>query len=449
MLSNNHRSAGLSAAKETGRTCIITMVHGTWGRGFFPKEYRAGPPSWLGKLVPAARPPWFHEESVFRRRLESALQKENIPATFRIFRWSGANSVFHRARAADELNRLLASDPDNVNSIVIAHSHGGNVAFRAISQLGSRGGKIHLVTLATPFLRVFPTWSGPGFWQVASYFFVAIALGIPLSLVRLINLMPQGGLHGMPQGAPSDDWGVTVFMLIDAILAALISIPLVRLIINPSPPPAKRQLDRQTKIWAWRPFDIAEAANYDSVGPQAPDLLVIRGVDDEAALALAFGSIANAINRFALKVMWKWLYPLMSVIVSFFVLLGYLLRSGSGIDFALVLKIGGLSWVVLMASTFVLLLIPGLFNSWFAREFLIGALRCEIAADSAPDSTRARIVTLATPYQPLPIRGLFGLRSPRAESTSTISSMRHKIYNYPGCAPEIVKWVNEHFESHA
>jgi hypothetical protein len=166
MLSNDHRSARPSAAKESVRTCIITMVHGTWGRGFFPKEYMAGPRSWLGKLFPAARPPWFHEGSVFRRRLESELRKENITATFRTFRWSGANSVFHRARAADELNRLLASDPDDANSIVIAHSHGGNVAFRAISKLGSRGARINLITLATPFLRVIPTWSGPGFWQV-------------------------------------------------------------------------------------------------------------------------------------------------------------------------------------------------------------------------------------------------------------------------------------------
>ena len=424
------------------------MVHGTWGRGvIFRKDYsRKKPPSWWRELLPSGAPPWFQHGSFFRNALESELRRHNITATFRVFQWSGANSVFHRARAADELRSLLASDPDNVNSIVIAHSHGGNVAFRAILNLGSRGGKIHLVTLATPFLRVFPTWSGPGFWQVAFYFFVAIALGIPLSFVMLMNLMSQGALHRMPQGAPSDDWGVTVFILIDAILAALISIPLVRLIINPSPAPAKRQLDRQTKSWAWRPFDIAEAANYDSVGPQAPNLLVIRGVDDEAALTLAFGSIANAINRFALKVMWKWLYPLMAWIVSLILLQGYLLGPESRIDPALVQKIGGPIWLSLMVITFFLLLIPGLFNGWFGREFLIGALRCEIGADSAPDSTRARVVTLATPYQPLPMRGLFGLRPPRAEDASTISSMRHKIYNYPGCAPEIVRWIDEHIQ---
>jgi hypothetical protein len=125
--------------------------------------------------------------------LESELRKENIAATFRIFQWSGANSVFHRARAADELSNLLVSDPDNANSIVIAHSHGGNVAFRAILKLGSRGESIHLITLATPFLRVFPTWRGPDLWQVIVYFFVAIVIG---AYLLLGTLAPQGLGYG-------------------------------------------------------------------------------------------------------------------------------------------------------------------------------------------------------------------------------------------------------------
>src|SRR5262245_34070985 len=117
------------SAKETSPTCIITMVHGTWPvgiRGTIRGTLHAICP----KSFSAAPPLWFHEGSVFRSRLESELRKENIVATFRPFRWSGANSVFHRARAADKLHRLLASDPDNANSLVIAHSHGGNVAFQ-------------------------------------------------------------------------------------------------------------------------------------------------------------------------------------------------------------------------------------------------------------------------------------------------------------------------------
>jgi hypothetical protein len=137
------------------------MVHGTWGGAQASSRWhgfcraarallRASPPD----------PAWYDEGSVFRSRLESELRKENIAATFRIFQWSGGNSVRDRARAADELSSQLASDPDNANSIVIAHSHGGNVAFLAISKLGSRGANVHLITLATPFVRIFPTRHG-------------------------------------------------------------------------------------------------------------------------------------------------------------------------------------------------------------------------------------------------------------------------------------------------
>jgi len=111
------------SVNEPNRTCIITLVHGTWPYGLF---------RWHALFSALA---WFDEGSLFRSKLESELRKENIAATFRIFRWSGKNSVFSRARAADKLSSLLAFDLDNANSIVIAHSHGGNVAFRAISKL--------------------------------------------------------------------------------------------------------------------------------------------------------------------------------------------------------------------------------------------------------------------------------------------------------------------------
>jgi hypothetical protein len=420
--------------KPSSRTCTITMVHGTWGRGlFFPENYNSERRSWWNELLPDRAPPFFVEGSFFRSALESELRKQNIVATFRLFQWSGANSVFHRACAANDLSSLLASDPDSANSVVIAHSHGGNLAFRAISKLGSRGARIHLVTLATPFLRVFPTWSGPTLGQVVPYFLFATAFAFYLLRRPLMSFVPYGV------------WALVLF-IVAGVLLVTIAVLLARLIINPSPPPAKQQLDRDAKTWAGRPFRIAEAANYDSTGPCAPNLLVVRGVDDEAALILAFGSIANTVNRFTLRVMWKWLTFLVGVTAS-----GYWLETSGlirqpWIDPARVDEIGRMIWLVLMVGTFFLLVLPGLFNSRFGREFTIGALRCEIAADSAPDSIRARILTLETPYEPLPLRTpaqwllLWWQRPP------TTSRMRHKIYNYPGCAPEIAEWLNEHIQ---
>jgi len=92
-------------------------------------------------------------------------------------------------------------------------------------------------------------------------------------------------------------------------------------------------------------------------------------------------------------------------------------------------------------SALMLVAVPALFRTWFGREFLIGAARCEVATDSVPDSTPSRIITLETPYyRPFP-----WVQAEQARSST--STMHHEIYNYPGCVLEIVKWVNEHFDS--
>jgi hypothetical protein len=425
------------------------MVHGTWPIGIRGTIrdilHRICP-----KLFSAAPPLWFQEGSFFRSRLESELRKENIVPTFRLFRWSGANSVFHRARAADELNSLLASDPDSANSIVIAHSHGGNVAFRAISKLGSRGARIHLITLATPFLQVFPTWSGPSFW----FFFTAMAMGI-------FNLL------WLRFPFPKDLIAVVIFVVFASIASALV----VYFIINPSPPEAKRLLALQTNAWASRPFNLAEKTNYDSTGPHAPNLLVIRGVDDEAALGLAFVAIATRINRLALRGLWMvalllaFAAPVMLPLLQSVLLtgslgaesafdligLGYsqsglraLVRSavdkGDSTLETLRLKAYAMETFV-FAGIAIVLAVPALFNARFGREFLIGATRCEVATDSAPDSTRSRVITLQTPYYP-PVPWLQDEQS--KQTPSSASRMRHAIYNYFDCVPSIVKWINEY-----
>ena len=66
------------------------------------------------------------------------------------------------------------------------------------------------------------------------------------------------------------------------------------------------------------------------------------------------------------------------------------------------------------------LILPGLFKSAYGSEFLIGAMLCDIAADSVPDtSQRVEAITLA------PATG----------------TPRHQIYNHPQCVSEIVGWL--------
>lgn len=181
---------------------------------------------------------------------------------------------------------------------------------------------------------------------------------------------------------------------------------LVRLFINPSPPPAKRLLG-QAKTWASRPFTIAEETNYDSRGPHAPNLLVIRGVDDEATLALAFAAIATRINRVALGVIWILLSLFMFLVAWVDALALWVLKPLGHIDInspsalpeldANIMRPFDGALLAAAVSALMLVAVPALFKTWFGREFLIGAARCEVATDSVPDSTPSRIITLETP----------------------------------------------------
>jgi len=72
------------------------------------------------------------------------------------FRWSGALSHTGRVVAAEALAQLIASYPANVRIVLIAHSHGGNVALMALNKLGAAGYHDHvaaLYTLGTPVYK--------------------------------------------------------------------------------------------------------------------------------------------------------------------------------------------------------------------------------------------------------------------------------------------------------
>jgi len=79
--------------------------------------------------------------------------------SFDTFLWSGANSIFHRREAAKRLALQLENNvrrSPNIQQVVIAHSHGGNVTARALGYLDSNISDLRVCYLATPFLELFP-----------------------------------------------------------------------------------------------------------------------------------------------------------------------------------------------------------------------------------------------------------------------------------------------------
>lgn len=110
---------------------MVILVHGTWGR----------------------RSAWTKPDSKLSVALTAA------GCTVVSFTWSGRNS--HRARAlaardlADHLNAEVAKSPRS-RFWVVAHSHGGNVAVRAVAKLRQsrrRVPQISTIALATPFIN--------------------------------------------------------------------------------------------------------------------------------------------------------------------------------------------------------------------------------------------------------------------------------------------------------
>lgn len=111
-------------------TTHFTLVHGTF----------------------ATNAPWTQEGSLLRRTLTNELGDD---VTFRAFLWSGDNSFAARSDAAKKLRAFLDREVEskpNDKHVVIAHSHGGNVALSAI-EAGTTGRQIDaVICLATPFI---------------------------------------------------------------------------------------------------------------------------------------------------------------------------------------------------------------------------------------------------------------------------------------------------------
>jgi len=109
---------------------LITLVHGT----FAPKA------------------PWTQNEEQFCQNLEKELAS---PVSYQTLEWSGKNRSAARTSAAKalviELQRQQELYPDK-QKIIIAHSHGGNIAMYALRDM-PHNNDFKLITMATPFLN--------------------------------------------------------------------------------------------------------------------------------------------------------------------------------------------------------------------------------------------------------------------------------------------------------
>ena len=117
---------------------VVTLVHGTWGRGIVHASGDA---------------PWTLADSALCRSLAEEFGDD---LSLRGFQWSGRNTHTGRRSAAEclraSLEEAIETSAPNTTHVVVAHSHGGNVAIDAIGTPALRDRIAGVVCLATPFI---------------------------------------------------------------------------------------------------------------------------------------------------------------------------------------------------------------------------------------------------------------------------------------------------------
>ena len=381
-----------------GSKLIVTLVHGTWPRGFIPG---------LGHLFRSAPSPyWFEAKSEFRRRMSAELEARNINHEIVHFLWSGNNSLRERETAAlklvAELKRQGEDDP-SATRLVIAHSHGGNVTLRALEDLEGEESAL-VVTLATPFLDLLPA----RFVQGRKLIGVIELMGIlvVLSILGYIQKTLAPNFSPWRVDTVAALAGIGFITGIFFLLKAFLHNVYTNLGLSGSNKRVEPAKNGRLKL-----------CKRDKV-----PILVLRGVDDEASLSLAVGSVVVLISRMSTFIVaYIWILISIGALLlgtrEFFCLL--LRAKHRYLDFAY--RFRHCPFVV--AS---LLLIATVFKSaFFGREFLFGDAPWHIAVNSVPDGTsNLTVVTLPSPARQRYL-------------------MVHSLYEHPDCCDVIGNWLIE------
>jgi hypothetical protein len=391
---------------EVRHQLLITTVHGTWGRGFFAGQRQN-------------RRPWFGEDSSFLDRLIEELG--DIPHKITPLLWSGANSIFVRDKTAHVLAEHLAAEHIQhplATQLVIAHSHGGNIALRALYLLRKRdasrscGAKLPtplVVTLATPFIEVQPADLGfrPSVIRfltlyALAYFVLLLIWGIPrLNEFSTYVLKVTVG-SADPRVLPLLDGShTTVF------IAALIALPFI--ILGYLWWDLGRTSARQRHI-----DDLNDATRLgEVVSAQAERLLIVRAIDDEASLTLALGTIL--------------VYGTTAIIAGIGTTLAFVFIHVQSISNLVIPALGwkviALAADIIAALTLLLFGIFALARAVHGCELSWSPMECRISTHSTPDAIGlSKIVTLVQ----------------RTYETS----LRHGIYGHEDCVKVISDWVH-------
>lgn len=421
---------------KTERKLIVHLVHGTWPTGgFFRHKFSR----WFKPL-----PVWSENGSEFCAALATSL-----PAVeFREFKWSGENAEKDRRVAALEFASRLRNELQQSEDchLIIAHSHGGNVALWALGELTDteRARIAGLATLGTPFLTFLPrtlTANEQSYLHVIRGGCLAwLGIGIQIVLIPFVLFYPALAMTLLERLVPA------------AVLAGSI-FPLIRSV-------------RVQKYWAqW----------LDAHPPRCPaqlrSFLALRAPADEAARGIAAADLAaRGVGRFWILVGWyarltpwaAWgrqrqtlrkLCP--KVLPLLVVLYGLLLWSVTWVPQEayeelhreLGIASGGFT---LLAIFWFVVLFGGFFSSVFVvwcygiilangvEAYVRILLSAGFGADAALLSIATEITAEAAPMSPPANMEMI--------QVSGDSQMRHSLHAMPLARERLAKWIQEQYD---
>jgi len=397
--------------ESSGRRYLITLVHGTWGRGFFPRS--ADPSS----------PRWFEENSPFRRELEAALAKDSVEFQIQEFHWSGRNSVRARDVAARDLAQHIIESSQFKKHLVIAHSHGGNVATRSLAHLIGSDASVEIVTLSTPFIKLYESASIETRFDGHRHLWSLVCITVAL-LFWIACTMAAGALdsrkiisefYGWVAGLISIPIGLFVGFVLGALLGSFAD--------SFNSRANRHKLSRSTLL--------VEASRYPPYSKNLRRFLVVRGIDDEATLALAFGALLSWLSGLLFRAVSRAGPPM--------VLFGKVLLFSATLmpswrdtilqfvgSFGLTIQPVIYGYLAVICFMYWLIVLICLGKGTFGVELLRGSVRIEVDSGNAPN--------LATELTVVTLRPDLSLRTPG----------RHFIYDNEGCVLAIVSWLVDH-----
>jgi hypothetical protein len=193
------QAAREQADAHARRLEVVLVVHGT-----FANPERDAQSRWH-------QPQWWQSSGSFPKALDAALERHGSRARcihtgraqahrLEDWRstwggWSGANSEVERRRAAYELAehiRALQRDPGIARIHIVGHSHGGNVARRALRYLNDPHDKLGtVICLGTPFLH----FADKAAWRrwVSRVHWPMLMVLVVLAAVFWLVMMPRAG----------------------------------------------------------------------------------------------------------------------------------------------------------------------------------------------------------------------------------------------------------------